>query len=353
MKLIELEESIKNLYHPRFKTLEKRVSSVITSAKEEKDIDISRLNLQEIKTISTTILDFETQKLHDELESLMSKKDQIQRELEKKSLELQEVKYSVFNSIESSVQSSDNQTLSKLHQIKLQSIDLFDLLSETVESAIITALEKSQDNQVDETIQEVIKELTYETIKEGTLNTIRVRKILSTILQSAIEIAEATPNISADILEATLRGMRSGLMQAIDRFKQRLAYMPLEAKHILIEDYDTIIEDLNQTDTLFSQVVLTQANESSTLIKTELLDINTKMRFDLEELLHISKETAQVMKDRFSIFAKKTMKKADSAMKSQTATEAKRMGKQAWRIAASALGTALKSAKDVMDTKDK
>ena len=42
--------------------------------------------------------------------------------------------------------------------------------------------------------------------------------------------------------------MRSGLFKAIDRFKKRLAYMPVEAKHILIEDYDTIIEDLNQID---------------------------------------------------------------------------------------------------------
>ena len=353
MNLKELEKNIKSMYHKRYKSLEKRVKETVVSAKDEKNIDISKLNLAEIKLLSTTILDFETQKLNDELQSLMEKKEKIQIELDKKSQELQEVKYNVFNSIESLVEDTDNQTLSKLHQVKLQSIDLFDLLSETVESAIITALEKSKDNQVTETIQEVIKELTYETIKEGTLNTIRVRKILSTILQASIEIAEATPTISADILEATLRGMRSGLLQSIDRFKQRLAFMPLEAKHILIEDYDTIIEDLNQTDTLFLQVVQTQANESSNIIRRELIEINQKMHYDLEELVHISKETAQVMKDRFSVFAKKTIKKADSAIKSQTAQEAKKMGKEAWRVASSALGNALKSAKDAMDKKTK
>ncbi|PHS56612.1 MAG: hypothetical protein COB17_08755 [Sulfurimonas sp.] len=353
MQLQELQNNIKELYNLKFRSLDKRVTSVMQSIQDDKDIYIEKLNLEQVKALSTTILDLETQNLHDELESLMVKKEQIQRSLEKKTLELQKAKYNVFNSIESCVHEDDNTTLSKLHQIKLQTIDLFDLLSETVESAIITALEKSKDQEANETIQEVIKELTYETIKEGTLNTIRVRKILSTILQSAIEIAEATPNTSSELLEATLRGMRTGLLHSIDRFKQRLVFMPLEAKHILIEDYDTIIEDLNQTDTLFLQVVQTQANESTPLIRRELIEINQKMHYDLEELVHISKETAQVMKDRFSSFAKQTMKKADTAMKSQTAKEAKRMGIQAWKVAASAVGVALKSAKEVMDTKEK
>jgi len=353
MQLQELQDNIKDLYNSRFKTLDKRVTSAIQSIKDEKNIDINKLGLQEIKVLSTMILDLETQKSNTELEDLIIQKELIQRNLDKKSLEIQEIKYDVFNSIESLLKEGDTTTLSKLHQVKLQSIDLFDLLSETVESAIITALEKSKDSEANETIQEVIKELTYETINEGTLNTIRVRKILSTILQSTIEIAEASPNRSAEILEATLRGMRSGLLHSIDRFKQRLAYMPLEAKHILIEDYDTIIEDLNQTDTLFLQVVQTQANESSHLIRKELIEINQKMHYDLEELVHMSKETAQVMRDRFSTFAKGAVKKADTALKSDTAKEAKRMGMQAWNVAASAVGTALKTAKDAIEAKDK
>lgn len=128
--------------------------------------------------------------------------------------------------------------------------------------------------------------------------------------------------------------------------------MPLEAKHILIEDYDTIMEDLNQTDTLFLQVVQTQANESEPTIAKILLELNKKMRYDLEELIHISKETAVVMKERFSTLAKTAVKKADTALKSETAKEAKRMGIQAWGIAKTALGTAIKSAKSKMEPKE-
>lgn len=347
----KLEDSFKSLYSNELSSLDKRVTSVIEQAANEHNIHMNELNLQQIKTITTTIVDMETQKLHAELEDLMAKKEQIERSLEKKSHELQEAKYNIFNAIETVIDKDDTHTLSKLHQAKLQTIDLYDILGETVESAIITALEKSKDSEAAETIEEVIKELTYQTIKEGTLNTIRVRKILSTILHSAIDIAEVTPNISKDILEATLHGMRAGLLHSIDRFKQRLAYMPLEAKHILIEDYDTIMEDLSQADTLFLQVVQTQANESNQSIRKILIDLNKQMHYDLEELVHISKETAQVMKERFSELAKAAVKKADTALQSEAAKEAKRMGIQALGVAKSALGTAIKSAKDAMETK--
>lgn len=323
------------------------------SLQELQNIEFEKLSLHEMKDVTAEIIESRTKKLREELQELLLQKELLEKSLEKKSHELQETKYAIFNDIESVIDKEDAQTLSKLHQVKLQSIDLFDLLGETVEGAIITALEKSKDSEAKELIQEVIKELTYQTIKEGTLNTIRVRKILSTILHSSIDIAEATPNTSEDILEATLRGMRAGLLESIDRFKKRLAYMPLEAKHILIEDYDTIMEDLNQTDTLFLQVVQTQANESDPVIRKILLDLNKKMHYDLEELIYISKETAKVMKDRFSSLAKTAVKKADTALKSETAKEAKRMGIQAWGVAKTALNSAIKSAKDAMEPKNK
>ena len=313
--------------------------------KLQNNLNKNNLTLHEIKTLVTTVLESETKTLRDDIESLLVQKEQIERSLEKKSEELQETKCNIFNDIEAGLENNQD-LLFKLHQVKLQSIDLYDFLSEIVESAIITALEKEQDGDIKEITQEVIKEITFEAIKEGSLNTIRIRKILSTILQSAIEISEATPTKADEILTATLHGMRNGLIHSIDRFKKRLAYTPVEAKHILIEDYDTIMEDLNQTDILFSQVVQTQASENSEQTRKLLMEINQNMHYDLEELVHISKETAEVMRERFSHFTK-------TALKSQTAQEAKRMGKQAWGVAKTALGSAIKSAKDVIDNKEK
>jgi len=341
-----LEEKLQKAYNKRYKSTKKR----ILTALHESKLDEEKLSLDEVKLIAETFIKTETQKLEEDVEELLAQKEAIERALEKKSEELQEKKYEVFNILEEEF-NKDDTLLIKLHQVKLQSIDLYEILLEMVESAIITALENESDEDVSEAIKEVIKEITFESIKEGSLNTIRVRKILSTILATAIEVAEATPNRADEILGATLKGMRAGLIQAIDRFKKRLAFMPVEAKHILIEDYDTIIEDLNQTDTLFSQVVITQASDSSQVIRKILLDMNNEMKYDLEELLHISKETAEVMRERFSSLAKLAVKKADFALNSPKAKEAKRMGIQAFSVAKEALGTALKSAKDVMDKK--
>ena len=346
MKSEQLQEKLDKAYNKRYKTVEKRVLSAL----QEVQLDEEHLSLEEIKNIANMFIEKETQKLEDDVEKLLEQKEAIERALEKKSEELQEKKYDVFHALEDEF-SADNTLLVKLHQIKLQSIDLYDILSEMVESAIITALEKDRDGDIVEPTKEVIKEITFESIKEGSLNTIRVRKILSTILATAIDVSEATPNRADEILSATLKGMRAGLIQSIDRFKKRLAFMPVEAKHILIEDYDTIIEDLNQTDTLFSQVVVTQASQSSQAIRKILLDINNEMKYDLEELVHISKETAEVMKERFSSFAKLAVKKADFALKSPKAKEAKRMGIQAFSVAKEALGNAIKSAKDAIDKK--
>jgi hypothetical protein len=350
MEVDKLTIDIQNSYDKTLEDIQKRISDTITRL--AKDTEIDELNLHEIKSIATTILDIETRTLKEDVALLVAQKEALDRKLDKKAQELQETKYNVFNAIES-VLSENESALLKLHQVKLQSIDLYEFLSELVESAIITALERDTDGEIKESIQEVIKDLTFEAIKEGSLNTIRIRKILSTILQCSIDVAEATPTKAEDILTATLKGMRSGLIHSIDRFKKRLAYMPVEAKHILIEDYDTIMEDLNQTDILFSQVVQTQASENSPAINKLLLDINKSMRYDLEELVYISKEAADMMRERFSTFAKTAVQRADTALKSQAAQEAKRMGKQAWSVAKTALGSAIKTAKGAMENKDK
>jgi iron-sulfur cluster repair protein YtfE (RIC family) len=343
-----LQTKLEKNYNKRYKNIEKRVISALYDSKVT-DTDLS---VENVRTLSNFIIEQETQKLEQEVEKLLEQKEAIERVLDKKSEELQEKKYKVFNILEDEFK-DNNATLITLHQVKLQSIDLYEILSEMVESAIITALEKDTDGDITGPTKEVIKEITFESIKEGSLNTIRVRKILSTILATAIDVSEATPNRADEILISTLKGMRAGLIQSIDRFKKRLAFMPVEAKHILIEDYDTIIEDLNQTDTLFSQVVVTQASQSSQTIRKILLDLNKEMKYDLEELVHISKETAEVMRDRFSSLAKLAVKKADSALHSPKAKEAKRMGVQAFSVAKSALGHAIKSAKDAIDKKDK
>ena len=351
MDIENIDAKLEEVYNRRFKSVEKRVTSAINHLVEENKLEFDKLELAQMRSLVTSVLNIETKSLQEDVEALLAQKELIERSLEKKHAQLQDTKYDVFDVLEEQY-AKDDSTLAKLHQVKLQSIDLYDILSEMVETAIITALEKGDDGDIKETIIEIVRGITYEAIKEGSLSTIRVRKILSTVLTSAIDVAEATPNRASSILSGTLKGMRGGLVHSIDRFKKRLANTPVEAKHILVEDYDTIVEDLHQTDTLFSQVVINQASQSAQNIRTILLNKNKEMRYDLEELLHLSREAADVMKDKFSTLAHTAAKKADTAFKFQKAQEAKKMGKDAWGVARSALDTAIKSAKGAIDKKE-
>lgn len=347
----KLQRDIKLSYDKNLKTIEERVKETALHVNKEWGIDPNKLSTAEIKTIVSTILELETKQLHDEVELLVAQKEKIEREIERKSQQLQDTKYKLFDAMEAILDESDEAALAKLHQVKLQTIDLFDILEETVESTIVAALEKEADIEIEEMLKEAMKELSYEAIREGSLNTIRIRKILSTILQSAIDVAEAQPIKAKEILSPTIKGMRGGLYASIERFKQSLAYMPIEAKHILIEDYDTIIEDLNSTDVLFMQVIQTKADESSEAVKKAIEQIQKEMKFDIEELLRLSKETVSVMRERFSEVAKTALKKGSKVLQSDTAKEAKRMGIQIVGVAKTALGSAIKTAKDAIEKK--
>lgn len=339
----KFERDLRTYYKKsRAHSIEKKIDSLLANIQKEWRIAPDDMTLHELKIMSNTVVDLETQSLEEEVEELLAQKERIERQLERKSDAFQLAKYKIFDAMESALQESSAQTLLNLHQIKLQSIDLFDMLEEMVESAIITTLEKGHD--IEETIEEIIKEITYETLSEGVLVAIRIRKVISTILQSTIDVAEATPNMATEILRATLRGIRSGLIKSMERFKRQLLYMPDEAKVLLIENYAHLQEELHQTDALFEQVVLTLANQNSPMVRTLLEKINDEIRYDMEELVHVSKETVSIMKERLNSIAKEAFERSSKVLQSQTAQEAKRMGVNAWSAAKTAIDSAIKNA---------
>ena len=65
----------------------------------------------------------------------------------------------------------------------------------------------------------------------------------------------------------------------------------------------------------------------------------------MEELVHVSKETVGIMKERLNSIAKDALKRSSKVLQSPTAQEAKRMGVSAWSAAKMAIDSAIKSAK--------
>ena len=349
MDIEKYERNIRNFYKKSgASTLDEKVTSIVAHIEEEWSVQKERLSFQELKVLAESILELETKSLHDEVQDLLAQKEQIERQLERKSLELQNAKYTIFNTLEEKLGTDEPSVQRDLHQIKLQSIDLFDMLEEMVESAILTTLEKGHD--VEETIKVITKDITRETLNEGTMSTIRIRKIIYTILQSAISISEATPNSAEEILRGTLRGIRAGLVKSIHEFKQQLQYMPDEIKADVLRDY-TDLDELKQTNLVFSQTIQSLSETTDKSTEALLMKVSKDIHLDMDELIIISKETVDVLKERLSSVTKEAMERGSRALQSEKAQEAKRMGIQAWGAAKTALDSAIRSAKDKIEKK--
>lgn len=329
----------------------KLVGDVLDHLKDEWELDVAKLRTNELQALSSAVLTQATKNLNNELQELLLQKERIERQLNKKSHTLQSKKHQLFNTIEALIKdrNADGETIAKLHSIELQSMDLINLLEEMVETAIITTLEKR--SNIEETLEELAKEITLQTLDEGILSAIRIRHVISTILKTAIEVAEATPNSAHDILEATIKGMRTGLVRALDRFKQKFLFTPDEAKMILIDDPQALYNELHHIDTLFIQSIEALAAQSSPSIRAVLENILSDIRYDMQELTLISKETLDILGEKLTHLAKEAMQKSSDLLQSKKAQEAKKMGVHAWSVARSVIDGAIKGAKDVIDKK--
>lgn len=329
----------------------KEISSVLNHLEKEWHADIVNIGNTQLAAFCSSVIAQSTKALGTELEELLLQKERIERQLDKKSHELQSQKHALFSIMEELIieKGASTETISKLHSFELQHMDLLTLLEEMVESAIITTLEKG--SNIEETIEELAKEITLQTLDEGILSAIRIRHIISTILQTAITVAEASPNSAGVILEGTIKGVRTGLVRALDRFKQKFLFTPDEAKVYLIDDPQSLYNELHHTDTLFLQTIEALATQSSPSIKAELENILADIRYDMEELALISKETLEILGDKLSVFAKEAMQKSSHLLNSKKAQDAKKMGVHAWSVARNVLDTAIKGAKDVIDKK--
>lgn len=329
----------------------KIINETMNHLGSEWDIDLVNIDTPELRILSTAVLTQATASLNAELQDLLLQKERIERQLDKKSHALQSTKHELFTMIEDLLKEkgAESSSISKLHSIELQSMDLLNLLEEMVESAIITTLEKG--SNIEETLEELAKEITMHTLDEGILSAERIRHVISSILRTAIDVAEATPNSAPAILEGTIKGMRTGLIRSLDHFNQKFLFTPDEAKMILIEDPQTLYNELHHTDALFIQTIEALSAQSSPIIRAELENILSDIRYDMQELVLISKETLEVLGDKLSHLAKEAMQKSSHLLQSKKAQEAKKMGIHAWSVARSVIDGAIKGAKDAIDKK--
>ena len=108
----------------------KEVTDVLAHLEKEWSVDISQIGGHELKALSSSIISQATRSLTDELESLLLQKERIERQLDKKTHELQSHKHRLFSLIEESIKEkgASTETIHRLHSLEIQSMDLLTLL---------------------------------------------------------------------------------------------------------------------------------------------------------------------------------------------------------------------------------
>jgi len=314
---------------------------------------LTSLSHETLEELSFATLDYETDQKRQELQQLLTQKEKLELEIRTKTSELQEIRQTTFEAIESALIEKfgtlEPAYQKRLTQLKIQAIDILDLLHEITESAFVAALENGEN--IEATFTEISRDLTRKTLKDGYLTLDRAQRVVDTIIASAADIAEAAPNFSSEILRGTLYGTKKGLTQSIRAFKERFDYIPDELRPMQIKNMEQTLKDLQHTDRLFIQLVQDQAKLCPASIEKELLYIVERMRPDLSELIMASKDAFTVISKQLAAVRKEAISRGQSVMQSKTAIEAKRMGVNVWDVAKNALNGAISSAKDAMDKK--
>jgi len=98
-------------------------------------------------------------------------------------------------------------------------------------------------------------------------------------------------------------------------------------------------------------VIHSLKNRNSSVMIGRLEAISDDIRFDTEEIKHLSKETVELLRNRLSKLTRNVSEKSAKILNSKSAQDAKAMGVRAWSVAKSTMQGALKGAKDAMDKK--
>ncbi len=265
-----------------------------------------------------------------------------------------------------------------LHDAKLRGVEMLGILKETTQEALITTLEKATDIQ--DTIHEITKNLSFQAINEGILSTQRTLDISRTIIEASIEIADEDLGNAKSILEGSIFGTRDGIAKAIDKFKNDLKFTPTEEMEGLQElDLTHLRKELVRIEEYYIDQLKTLATQTDGISQEIITDLITQMNSSTAKIKRAANEAKEVITERIEVLkieaekrfgglrkdVEELEKKASLKMESikqfefenekakQMAEEAKKLGFRAWEVAKSMMDGAVKGAKEAMKKEDK
>ena len=268
--------------------------------------------------------------------------------------------------------------LSALHDAKLKGIEMLGILKETTVEALLTTLENGSD--ISDTIFEITKNLTFQTIQEGAFTKNRMMDISTTIISASIDIADEDLGHAKEILEGSINGVKEGITKAIDKFKNDLKYAPAEEMEGLLEtELSELRKELFKIDEQFISLLEALASQSEGISASIIKEMTTEMKSSTAKIKRAANEAKEVISERIDQLKVEAEKRFESLKKDvnefekiasakvesfkqfefesdkakYVAEEAKKLGFRAWEVAKNMVDGAVKGAKEAMKKEDK
>ncbi len=268
-----------------------------------------------------------------EIERLLVEIDRLQRHLSTEEEEMQRSLRELFSGFERAERIVDPSMRKVWHEAlentELQHVEGLGILNETVEAALVAALEEAE--EVEPAIREVIRHITHKALSEGLLSAARVRAILTTILSKSAELAEATPTKAKEIVNGTVSGINDALIATVKQLKEQLAFAPEEIKRSHVANWQELIKMLSRSEELYKEIIEKVAAQSTSFIR-EILQESPQSVGKFADLQRISNETIDIAKKKLAVLAKEAALKS-TEIKEQLTSEAKKLGTKAWKRA--------------------
>jgi hypothetical protein len=345
-------------------------------------------NLKNTKTVGAVIDGLVKAASFDKEEFLhksIYEKEQLEKSISEQKKAIRNNIVGTFNILEMHIEKMEeslaSDALQALRDAKLKGVEMLGILRETTSEALLTTLEKSTD--IEDTVFEITKNLTYNAINEGDLIKNRFIDIANTVIEATIEIADENQSFAKEMINGAVHGTKEGMAKAIDKFKNDLKFAPEELDKVLEKDLDIIKKELLRIEESFVDM-LENAKELSNGVSSQVISniIENELNNSFAKIARVATEARELIGDKLDElknsasgmengFMEKAKKKFTSLKKDmnsleekagkkfesmrnfefenekakKAASEAKRLGNHAWEVAKGALKNAKESIK--------
>lgn len=320
----------------------------------------NELSSSEVRKAVYKSIETQTKDHLEDIKFLLEQKEAIERQIKIKSESLRAERYSILDEAELALKSQvalTQQQEELFYRLKVGSQDILPILGEIFESSLISVLEQGEN--IESTVHEVSKQLTFEVLESGVIFSDRIRHMMKAMLKVSIEVAEACPNQAQELLRGTVFGIKDGINKAVQAFKQKGQFADEE----LLKGAQKTYEELHHLPELFVQTVKIIAKEYEGLSENILLNIVDSIHPELEELIQSVTETINNLKEKLVHVLETISHKAEQVKignidtkyiteTKKAAVNAKVIGNRAFKAATSVIKGAIEGAKSALEKEE-